>query len=233
MQIVIICGGEGKRLGEISKNIPKGLIMINKKPFMEYLINSLIPFKPNNIHFCLGKFSDQYLEFLSTIKIDINFTYSIEDSKSLLGTGGAIKNSLSYLQNQFIVQYGDTILDIDYTELFNIHKNFKKDMTMTISSSKLTYETPNLICKRNKENFLDCMYDKKLYKNNGNYIDYGALVFNKNVFQADLPDKFDLSLVQSYLSKEGNAFFHEIKKRYIEIGTEYSLKNAKKILKNV
>ena len=36
MQIVILSGGEGSRLGELTKNSPKGLIKINKKPFMSY-----------------------------------------------------------------------------------------------------------------------------------------------------------------------------------------------------
>ena len=32
-QAVILCGGEGSRLGKITKKIPKPLIKINGKPF--------------------------------------------------------------------------------------------------------------------------------------------------------------------------------------------------------
>ena len=36
--LVILCGGKGKRLGNITKKIAKPLIRINNKPFIEYLI---------------------------------------------------------------------------------------------------------------------------------------------------------------------------------------------------
>ena len=39
LSLVILCGGKGKRLGDITKKTPKPLIKINKKPFIEYLIN--------------------------------------------------------------------------------------------------------------------------------------------------------------------------------------------------
>ena len=37
--LVILCGGKGTRLGDLTKKIPKPLIEINNKPFIEYLIN--------------------------------------------------------------------------------------------------------------------------------------------------------------------------------------------------
>ena len=41
ISLVILCGGKGTRLGKITQKIPKPLIRINKKPFIEYLINFL------------------------------------------------------------------------------------------------------------------------------------------------------------------------------------------------
>ena len=42
LQIVILVGGYGKRLGKLTANTPKPLIEINEKPFLEYLVNYLI-----------------------------------------------------------------------------------------------------------------------------------------------------------------------------------------------
>ena len=42
IQLVILSGGFGKRLGLLTKNNPKPLIVINKKPFLEYLVNYLV-----------------------------------------------------------------------------------------------------------------------------------------------------------------------------------------------
>ena len=35
---VIFCGGLGTRLGRITKEIPKPMVMVNKKPFLEHLL---------------------------------------------------------------------------------------------------------------------------------------------------------------------------------------------------
>ena len=38
---VILCGGIGTRLGNLTKNTPKGMIKVSKKPFLEHLIIQL------------------------------------------------------------------------------------------------------------------------------------------------------------------------------------------------
>ena len=42
MNIVILCGGKGTRLKTISKGLPKVLIPINKRPFIYFLLDTLI-----------------------------------------------------------------------------------------------------------------------------------------------------------------------------------------------
>ena len=39
---VVLCGGEGMRLRPLTKNIPKPLIKINKKPILYYIISHLL-----------------------------------------------------------------------------------------------------------------------------------------------------------------------------------------------
>ena len=38
-KIIILCGGRGKRMGNITKNIPKPMIKVGKKPILEHKIN--------------------------------------------------------------------------------------------------------------------------------------------------------------------------------------------------
>ena len=233
MQIVILCGGQGSRLGKLSKNTPKSLLKINGIPFMKYLIDSLISYEPSSIHLCLGKFSEQILIFLENEKYDVPISYSIENENNLLGTGGAIRNCLKYLENNFIVQYGDTILDLNYSDLYNHHLKEEKEMTLTILPVSMTNEKPNILCNYLDNGQLNCLYDKNNFKTNGNFIDYGANVFKKKVFTQDLPLKFDLSNIQTSLSKSGKASFYLVDKKYIEIGSMNSFYSAAKELKNV
>ena len=96
MQIVLLCGGMGKRLQAVSNDMPKGMVEINKKPFIYYLFKSLKDFNFTSIHICLGYKSELFVEYLNTIDFSVPISFSLENSKQLLGTGGAIVNSFKY-----------------------------------------------------------------------------------------------------------------------------------------
>ena len=161
MQLVLLCGGLGTRLKSISGGIPKSLVQINKKPFIDYLISSVMKYNPSSIHFCLGMKSDLYLEYMNKAKIPTKISFSIEKENKLLGTGGAIKNAIDSLESNFIIQYGDSILDFDYNKFYESHVKNKKEMSMTILPSNLTSESPNMLCNKHKNGKdISCIYDK-------------------------------------------------------------------------
>ena len=54
LPIVILVGGLGKRLGNKVKNTPKPLLKINKKPFLEIVLNNLIKKGFKKIILCTG-----------------------------------------------------------------------------------------------------------------------------------------------------------------------------------
>ena len=60
MQMVLLCGGLGKRIRGIDELNPKGMINVNNKPFLYYILKSLEPYKFSNIHFCFGYKSEKY-----------------------------------------------------------------------------------------------------------------------------------------------------------------------------
>ncbi len=231
MQIVFLCGGLGTRLKSIANNRPKGLMIINKKPFIEYLISSVVNYEPQSIHFCLGIRSEMYVEHFEKLKKTFKITYSIEDENNLLGTGGAIKNAISFLEQDFVVQYGDTILDIDYNDLYSKHVQSGMKMTMSILPKFLSNEKPNIKCEKKESGYLSCIYDKLNPPEDSNYIDYGAIVFNKSIFESEEKNKFDLSVIQNKLTLNNQTYFYEADKPYIEIGTPDSFRKASAVLK--
>ena len=231
MQIVLLCGGLGTRLKSVVGSTPKGLIKINNKHFIEYIFESFLEYKIKKVHLCLGFGSQKYIELIKKLNTPFEISYSIEKEDFLLGTGGALKNSLEDFEDNFIVQYGDSILGLNYKKLYNKHLNSGKDMTMSILSKDHTSETPNMRCTFDQEGNINCIYDKFDSSIDANYIDYGALVFKKCIFKNIREDRFDLASVQKNLTKEKRATFFEVKKPYIEIGNPRSLEMAKFILK--
>ncbi len=227
MKIALLCGGLGTRITSLDNNLPKGMLNINGEPFISYLLKSLGKFNFESIHFCLGYKSEIYLDYLNNLEPKINFTFSIEEEGNLLGTGGAIKNSVNMIgDDNFIVQYGDTILNIDYDLLYKKHIESNKNMTMSILQSNLTEEKPNVYCEKVENQIIQCIYNKNNPMQNSNYIDYGALVFKKSVFLSNNKKVFDLSLEQERLTKLNQALFYEVYEPYIEIGTVSSYEKA-------
>ena len=63
-QIVIFCGGFGTRLKKISKGVPKSLILVDNKPFIEILIQNFSRFNFKKVlllcHYKGDKFFKKY-----------------------------------------------------------------------------------------------------------------------------------------------------------------------------
>ena len=226
MQIVFLCGGLGTRLRQIDDKNPKGLIEINKKPFIYYLLKSIESYPFTSIHFCLGYKSEKFIKYIKEINKFKNISFSVENENNLLGTGGALKNCLEFLNNNFIVQYGDTILKLNYKKFYKYHLFCKESMTMSIIRATKTLENPNLFCEVNLKNEIQCIYDKFSPPVNANFIDYGAIAFRKELFVKIEKNIFDLSDIQAELSKSKKARYFEADHPYTEIGNPRSYRAA-------
>ena len=90
MQVVIIAGGLGTRLGQLTSNQPKSMIQILGKPFIDYQIDLLKNGSVTNVVLCLGYQSQQIADYCGDgHKFGVNLKFSFEDKP--LDTAGAIK----------------------------------------------------------------------------------------------------------------------------------------------
>ena len=142
MKALILAGGRGKRLRPLTDKIPKSLILINKKPLIQYSINYLKKFGINEIIICSGYKSKQIQNFLKKKKnFGCKIEYSVE--KNPLGTAGAIRNAIKNLSDEsFLVINGDIITNID------LKKILKKPNTIAANELKTKFGTMEI--KNNK-----------------------------------------------------------------------------------
>ena len=124
LEAIVLCGGHGKRLNNLTLKIPKPLIRINNKPILEYIIEHLLFYKIYNINLAVGYKSELIKDFISsrdeysTIKIHDDGNISIiQRIKNIL------KKSIS---DKVLIIYGDTISDINIDKLINYHKKINK-----------------------------------------------------------------------------------------------------------
>ena len=223
-QAVILCGGLGTRLYPITKEIPKSMVMVNGKAFLEHQIELL---KKNNIYdivLCVGHMSDQIKKYFGNgKKLGVNISYG-DPKNAKYDTGGVIKGAENLLTKHFFVVYGDSYLPIDFNgvmESFLIHK--KKGL-MTVLRNFDKYDKSNT----NIKNGLVTGYDK----NAGfPYIDFGLSVLDRTVIsQMPKNTKFSLSDVFKMLIEKNQLAAYEVDQRPYEIGSFDGLKDFEEMI---
>ncbi len=230
MQAVILAGGLGTRLRPITYKIPKHMVKIAGKPFLERLIGMLKENGITDIVLCVGYLHENIMDYFGKgEKFGVEIKYSIEN-KNLLGTGGAIKHAAKYLKGNFFVIYGDSYLKLDYKKLMQSHQKFNKTGTMAVYNNKSrTFVKNNVeigkdghIANYNKEST-----DKKM-----KYVDAGVLAFKKSILKK-IPSDKKISLEEDIFpkvikSKELCSF--KSSSRFYDIGSMQRLRAFKKVL---
>jgi len=138
MKAIILAGGRGKRLRPITDKIPKPLIPINNKPLIERTIKYLKKYGITEIIISSGYKSNLIEKFLKKKKnFGCDIVFSIE--KTPLGTGGAIKKALRFVDEEsFVVLNGDIVTNID------LKKILKKPNTIAANELKTKFGTMDI-----------------------------------------------------------------------------------------
>ena len=131
MKVVILAGGLGTRISEYTKTIPKPMIRVCGKPIIHRIIDHYIKYGHNEFFIALGykgKIIKEYFKkkkFTKKIKIHL-----IETGKNTM-TGGRLKKLKKYLNETFLLTYGDGVANVNLNKLINFHKKNKKLITLT------------------------------------------------------------------------------------------------------
>ena len=116
-QAVILAGGLGTRMRPITETIPKPMIPVLGKPFLEHQLAMLTAYGFQRALLLVAYLGEKIeLYFGDGRPRGWSLTYSYEPSP--LGTGGALKNAEEKLEDEFVVLNGDTFLAIDYAAVW-------------------------------------------------------------------------------------------------------------------
>ncbi len=215
-QVVILTGGHGTRLKSIAKKIPKPMIKIGKKRFVEILFSYFSRYGIKEILLLCHHKSEKFISaYHNKIFFGIKIKCLVEKEK--LDTGGALKNAKKHLDNFFILSNGDTFFDIN---LFDLIKNyeFKKGSVLLSLSSMI---------KSNSSTFFKY--------NRFNYASYSGLsIWSKETLFENKKKTFSLDKdVFPNLLKKKKIKFQLYKKKFYDIGSPKNLNNFKKIYKKL
>ena len=220
LPVAILAGGLATRLGSITKTIPKAMLTVSGRPFIAWQLDQLRTEGISDIVLCLGYLGAVIEDYVgSGAEFGLNVTYSY-DGKIPLGTGGAIKNALPILGENFFVLYGDSYLPITFKNVEKAYLSSKFKGLITVLANKNKWDKSNVLLEGGKI----VEYNKTLPKSNMRHIDYGLGVLSSSSFMPYFKNQaWDLASLYNNLSLMGQLQGYEVYNRFYEIGSHKGL----------
>ena len=130
MKVVILAGGLGTRMSEITKTIPKPMVKILNKPILIHIIEHYYKYGFKEFYIALGYKGKVIKKFFKKKIKDWNVNLIDTGNKTM--TGGRLKRLKKLLGNEtFFMTYGDGISNVNIKKLLNFHRKYKKLVTLT------------------------------------------------------------------------------------------------------
>ena len=224
LDIIILCGGLGKRFRGVDDKIPKSLGHVSGKPIIRWLIDDIKEMGFKRIILATGYMGDQIEKYISEID-NVEIIISREDFP--LGTGGAIKNAESQINSDtFFVLNGDTRVQINLGHLYNSYIENSADMSILLSSATNGEDYGRV--EINDKNILTGFLEKEKMEE-VNYVNSGVYCIGKSLLLNMDKDKnysLENELIPEWI-KLGKVYGYVINKPFIDIGTPERFKKAK------
>ena len=151
MKCIILAGGKGTRISELTKEIPKPMIKVAGKPILYHIMKHYSKHGFNEFILAVGYKKNIIYNYFKNKKFP-NWKVSIVDTGQKTMTGGRLKRLKKFVDGEtFMLTYGDGISDVNLKKLLNFHKKNNKISTLTsvrpparfgaikISGAKVTY----------------------------------------------------------------------------------------------
>jgi MurNAc alpha-1-phosphate uridylyltransferase len=225
--VAILAGGKATRLGPLSADLPKALVPLAGRPFLDYQLELLHDRGVRRVVLCLGHLGDRIVAHVgdgARYGLQVQHVF---DGPRLLGTGGALLSAAPLLGPLWWVLYGDSYLDFDYAAVLEHFLARSEPALMTVHRNAGRWDRSNAVVRDGKVT----RYDKRRPTPDMAYIDYGASLFRAPVLEripADEP--YDLADLCHGLSLDGQLAVYEVPQRFYEIGSTRGIRETEQFL---
>lgn len=232
--VALLAGGLATRLRPITETIPKALVELAGRPFIDHQLALLHRHGIRKIVMCLGYLGEMVRDHCGDgDRYGLQLAYSF-DGEKLMGTGGAVARAREFFGPEtdlpVWIMYGDSYMDIDYRAVLSRFLQEDPAQTlglMTVLRNGDRWDKSNVVFEDEKL----LRYDKKNRTPEMDYIDYGVALLRRSAIDRIPIDRpFDLAELYTSLVSEGRMIGYEVFERFYEIGTPHSLEEARQHL---
>jgi len=199
MKVVILCGGQGTRIRELTDLIPKPMVRIGDKPILWHIMNSYAKFGFNDFVLALGYKGEiikdyfmRYNEYTQDFEINLksgniklinprkeDWNITLVDTGEKSMTGSRIKKIQKFIDTEdFFLTYGDGLSNVNIKDELLFHQSHGK--IATILGVNPPSRFGELVIDKN--NTITKFIEKAKTSGTQGFINGGFYVLNKKIF---------------------------------------------------
>lgn len=225
--VVIMAGGLGTRLGELTQDTPKPMIEVGDKPILENLVEQCRQHGFIDIHLSVNYKSDQIREYFGNGEAHgVNISY-IEEKKRM-GTGGGLSLYEGSTQDPILVINGDIVTNLDFSILVDHHQS--EQSLATICVRKQIIDIPYGVMDIEQKQVVGIQEKPRMewWVNAGIYVlDPSCLKRIPRDKYLDLPD-----LLNGLITEKQKVSSFEIHDLWFDVGSINDLESARLTVRN-
>lgn len=139
LPVVIMAGGKGTRLKPITNVVPKPLIPIGDKTILEEIMDQFEGIGCKQFFMSVNYKSDMMRFYLD--QLDHSYNIEFFEESMPMGTIGSVSLLKGKINTPFFVSNCDIMIDQDYRDVYDYHKQNKNDLTIVtaVKSIRIPY----------------------------------------------------------------------------------------------
>lgn len=227
---VILCGGRGRRLGQITDSIPKPLVKVHDKPILWYAFLILYEHGFRHFIFPLGYKGEMIKDFVNREFDRHNCKFYFVDTGENTPISKRLKEIIDFIPESanFFLLNGDTFFKFNLEEMYQFH--IQENALLTLSSGEIISNSGIIIEEKGK--VVDFAREKMISSFSFNdehslkgYVNAGLVWLNKDALRLiDLETCYDFEDdLYPTIIKMGKAAHYRIDGSWFAIETQKDL----------
>ena len=135
--VMILCGGKGTRLGDVTRVTPKPMVKVGTDPILWHIMSWYAGFGCRRFVLCLGYLKEAFQDYFrghAAALARLGWTVELVDTGDGTATGGRVHRAAQALapgDDTFFLTYGDGVADVDVAALLAEHRRAGRAITIS------------------------------------------------------------------------------------------------------
>lgn len=227
IDVIVMAGGEGRRLRPLTETTPKPLLKVGPKPIIEHNLDRLIHFGVDDFWICVRYLGEQLEHYFGDGKkknVAINFIWENEP----LGTVGAVKKITDLKHEHVLITNSDLLTNLDYEDFYA--EFIRNDAAISVATIPYVVNVPYAVLETSNGHVLN-LKEKPTYTY---YSNAGIYLMKREVLDL-IPSGFfnATDLMETLIERGQKVTSYPIMGYWLDIGNPEDFEKANTDIKHL